>query len=147
MLKVLGVNFNVHLSRALAYSTRVYVSFIKSTVDDHGKASNPLEFWMKPKTCFYDTLRSFNKLVAKDNHVPKYCLESDIVQRTQIQIGNQLRPGYPITSSIEAFYLLNTAFQLHIVMHNHVHLFNIQVEDFSDHKFVIVLIHNRQMDM
>lgn len=145
ILKILGASFNVNLSRALTYLTRVYCTFIKdpNTVVGEvavGATANPKDFWMKTHNTFYNCLRSYNRTVANTttNYVPEYHQDVDIIQSAQIQIGSKLIPEYPIQSSMEAFYFLKKALNLDTVMHDHVHALNIKGREYFDYKFVLV---------
>ena len=56
-LKGLGSTFSINLSRRLTYLNRVSVSFMEDTTTNAGKSANPIDFWMKPRTCVYHTTR------------------------------------------------------------------------------------------
>ena len=66
VLKIVGTNFTINLSRSLTYLTRVYVSFLRAAET----TINPADFWMKPHNCFYHTLRINNSILG--GNVPFY---------------------------------------------------------------------------
>ena len=133
-LKVLGSTFSVNLTRSLTYLTRVYVSFMKTL----GSAGNYPDYWLKPCTCFYSTLRTANRNCPRDQVMPRYDKNYDPVQSCLLQIGSKIIPDYPLQSTTEAYYFLKKAFNLNTVFPLHTHSINIGAREYMDNKFIIV---------
>ena len=84
---------------------------MEDTSTDASRIENPVDFWMKPHACIYNTLRTYNRKVDRDVAVPIYRKDENIVQSCQLQMGSKLILDYPTQSSIDAFYFLNKSLQ------------------------------------